>query len=107
MCDDEIMNMGEYESFSLARSFALENIKNTLQRVTAQTDIISEIYIFYKNNAVAIGATGEKRELYKMFGMEYEKFCDFLDKNNGKFVSLDENDTFDGKKRTYHLHKIR
>ena len=66
--------------------------KKSLERPKWQTTI------FYKNNAVAIGATGEKSELYKMFGMEYEKFCDFLDKNNGKFVSLDEDDTFDEKK---------
>lgn len=101
MCNSDVLKFEEYGEYSLEKAFALSNIENSLQRVMAQTDIISEIYLYYKNTDMSVSASGEKRDfkkIYELFNMNRQEFCSFLDENNGKFVAVDSHTTFYGDK---------
>lgn len=96
MDNSDILNLETYNDDILKRSFASVNVRNSIQRLIAQTDVINEIYLYYKTTNVSVCSAGEKRELYKMFNMNKEEFSEYLDKNNGKFVSINTCTDFDG-----------
>lgn len=96
--NSDILKLDTYKKSVLERSFALVNVKNSLQRIIAQTDVISEIYLYYKNTDIAVSTSGEKRKIYETFNMGREEFCTFLDENNGEFVSINTCTDFDDEK---------
>ena len=98
MSDSDILKLDDYKDSVVERSFALVNVKNTLQRVIAQTPVINEVYLYYKNTNVSVSSGGEKREIYRMFNMGKEEFCAYLDENNGEFVLIDAYTELDGGK---------
>ena len=95
MCNSDIVGLGEYTDFTLDRSLELVSVKNFLQRTVVQTDIISEIYLYYKNSDITVCPRGEKREIYSMFNMQKDEFHTYLENNNGKIVSAVANVDFD------------
>lgn len=88
--DKNILN---YESFSgdnYEHAMLLKEINTVISRLLVQSDIVEEIYIFYKNSDIVVnnvhGTLGAKEILEEHYGMSIEELAPFLDQNNGRFV---------------------
>ena len=82
-----------YETFSgdnYEHATLLKNINTVIGRLQVQSDIVEEIYIFYKNSGAVInnvhGTLGGQEMLEAYYGRSGEELVSFLDGNNGRFV---------------------
>jgi len=88
--DANILTYEEFEGDNYEHARILRDIDTVINRLQVQSDIIEEIYVFYKKSCVVInnehGMLGAEEQLETYYGVPMEELESFLDAHNGRFV---------------------
>lgn len=89
--DNSILKHSSLKSNSYDYANNLNKIVTVLSRQKLQSDIIEEIYIFYKESTEVVGITGGRfdaeENLKNYYNMSLEELSDFMTDNKMRFVS--------------------
>ncbi len=91
----DFLNFNKYEVVSAERSVALFNMRTTLEFFLEQSDIMDDIFVYYKEGSVVLGRDTDyktSRKLDLIFGMDKKEFEEFLDNQNSNFVKIQGKD---------------
>lgn len=91
ICDSDVLNFTQYSKFSVEQAMAISHINTILQRAENQSELIDNIYLYYRDlEGVVHSQTSVRnvKELLDTFCLTQDEFRQMLYQNNGKFMAM-------------------
>lgn len=89
MSNDNILGFEKYNDYSIEQAMSASEIGTTLKRAQTQSEIVDDVFLYYKSSRNVLSATQSDYSGRTLFGMENEELDNFLIANNGRIVSID------------------